>query len=158
MPLGQLWLSIGVLVLGAAFFAGSFLIADAGGYSTVGPALVPRVVGGVLVLLGAFLIYEVVWLKGFRKHDEEAERALPMDWRAFAWLSGGIILYGITIEHAGFILASTLLYVFTAAGFGNRRWAFNSVIALILAIGIFALFTYGLGLNLPKGLLSGVLP
>jgi putative tricarboxylic transport membrane protein len=158
MPLGQLWLSIGVLAMGVAVLAGSYFIPDAGGYSTVGPALVPRAVGAVLILLGGFLVYEVLWLKGYRNHDEEGERALPMNWQAFAWVSAGIILYGVVIEHIGFVLASVVLYVCTAAGFGNRRWVINAITALILAAGIFALFNYGLGLNLPKGFLKGVLP
>ena len=116
MPKGQLFLSLGVVGLGVAFLIGAFMIPDAGGYSTVGPAAIPKIVGVALLLLGAFLIYEVFWLKGFRNHDEAAERALPMSWTAFAWLSGGLIVYGLTIEHIGFVPASVLLFLATAAG------------------------------------------
>lgn len=158
MPKGQLFLSLGVIALGAAVLAGAFMIPDAAGYSTVGPAAVPKVVGAALLLLGAFLVYEVLWLKGFRNHDEDAERALPMNWTAFAWLSGGLIVYGLTIEHIGFVPASVLLFLATAAGFNSKRWVLNAVVAFVLAAAIFALFNYGLGLNLPKGFLKGVLP
>lgn len=158
MPKGQLILSCGVIALGAAVLGGAFQIPDAAGYSTVGPAAVPKAVGAALLLLGAFLVYEVVWLKGFRNHDEEAERALPMNWTAFAWISGGLILYGLTIEHLGFVPSSVLLFMATAAGFNSRRWLSNAIIALVLATAIFALFNYGLGLNLPKGFLKGVIP
>ncbi|MDX2219386.1 MAG: tripartite tricarboxylate transporter TctB family protein [Burkholderiales bacterium] len=158
MPKGQLFLSIGVIVIGALVLGGAFQIPDAGGYSTVGPGAVPKVVGAALLLLGAFLVYEVLWLKGFRNHDEEAERALPMNWTAFAWISGGLIVYGLTIEHLGFVPSSVLLFMATAAGFNSKRWLSNAVIALVLASAIFAMFNYGLGLNLPKGFLKGVIP
>lgn len=158
MPKGQLFLSLGVIALGAAVLAGAFMIPDAAGYSTVSPAAVPKLVGAALLLVGAFLVYEVWWLKGFRNHDEEGERALPMNWVAFAWLSAGLILYGLTIEHIGFVPASVLLFLATAAGFNSKRWVSNAVVAFVLASAIFALFNYGLGLNLPKGFLNGVLP
>lgn len=158
MPKGQLYLSIGVIALGAAILAGAFQIPDAAGYSTVGPAAIPKVVGAALLLLGAFLVYEVVRFKGFRNHDEEAERSLPMNWTAFAWLSGGLIVYGLTIEHLGFVPSSVLLFLATAAGFKSKRWVLNTVTAFILATAIFAMFNYGLGLNLPKGFLNGVIP
>ncbi len=132
------------------------MIPDAAGYSTVGPAVVPRVVGGALLVAAAFLVYEVL-RGGFRNHDEAAERALLTDWAALAWISAGLIIYGLLIERAGFILASLVLFLCTARGFNNRRWGLNVLIALVLAIGIFSLFTYGLGLNLPKGILSGIL-
>ena len=73
---GQLFLSLGVIALGALFLGGAYMIPDAGGYSTVGPAAMPKAVGAALLLVGAFLLYEVLWLKGFRNHDEAAERAL----------------------------------------------------------------------------------
>jgi putative tricarboxylic transport membrane protein len=153
---GQFAVSLGAGVLGAFFLVGSFLLTDAAGYSTVGPAAVPRFVGIALLIASGFLFYEVV-RGGFRNHDEQAERALGFDWHAFGWISGGLILYGLLIEHAGFILASIILFLCTARGFNNRRWLFNAVVAAVLAIFIFAVFNYGLGLNLPKGVLKAVL-
>ena len=153
---GQLALSLGVAAFGLFFLVGSFQIPDAAGYSTVGPAVVPRAVGIALLVCAAFLIYEVI-RGGFRNHDEAAERELTTDWAALGWITAGLILYGLLIEWAGFIFASIVLFLCTARGFNSRRWATNGLIALVLAIGIFSLFTYGLGLNLPKGLLSGIL-
>lgn len=154
--IGQFALSLGIGALGLFFLVGSYSIPDAAGYSTVGPAIVPRAVGIALLVCAAFLIYEVI-RGGFRNHDEAAERALITDWVALGWISAGLILYGLLIEWAGFIFASIVLFLCTARGFNSRRWTSNALIALVLSVGIFALFTYGLGLNLPKGLLSGIL-
>lgn len=153
MHKGQLMLSIGVVALGALVLVGAYQIPDAGGYSTVGPAAVPKAVGTAMLVLGVFLLVEV-WRGGFRNHDEAAERALPMNWQAFAWLSVGIVGYGLAIEALGFVIASIFLFVATARAFGSRRWGANLMIALLLAMAVFALFNHGLGLNLPKGLLG----
>jgi putative tricarboxylic transport membrane protein len=90
--------------------------------------------------------------------DEEGEQHLPMDWVSFAWVSGGIIAYGLLVERVGFIFASTVLFVCVARSFSSRRWAMNIVVGLLLAVVVFAIFNYGLGLSLPAGLLKPILP
>jgi putative tricarboxylic transport membrane protein len=155
-PAGQVAVGAGVLAIGVAILWGSFYLPTGGGYAQVGPGVVPRVVGSLIILLGGFLLYEA-YQGGFPGVDEEAERKLPMDWVAFAWVSGGIIAYGLLVEHLGFIFASTVLFTMVARGFNSRRWVLNVVVGLILAVIIFAIFNYGLGLTLPAGILKGVL-
>jgi putative tricarboxylic transport membrane protein len=156
-PAGQLAVAAGVCALGIAVLWGSFYLPAGGGYAQVGPAVVPRVVGAGLILLGALLFREAL-AGGFRGVDEAAERGLPMDWPAFAWVSAGIIAYGLLVEMPGFVFASTLLFVLVARGFGSRRWGLNTVVGLVLAAAVFAIFNYGLGLTLPAGVLAKVLP
>jgi putative tricarboxylic transport membrane protein len=155
-PHGQVGVASGVLVLGVLILAGSFFLPTGGGYAQVGPGVVPRVVGIALVVIGAFLLREA-FSGGFSGVDEEAEARLPMDWPAFAWVSAGIIGYGLLVESAGFVIASTLLFVLVARGFNSRRWLLNAVTGLLLAIVVFAIFNYGLGLTLPAGVLAPLL-
>jgi len=146
----------GVLAIGALILGGSFYLPTGGGYAQVGPGVVPRVVGVGLMLLGVILLREAFG-GGFSGVDEEAEAKLPMDWVAFAWVSAGIIGYGLLVEPAGFVIASTLLFVLVARGFNSRRWLLNAVTGLVLAIIVFAIFNYGLGLTLPAGVLAPLL-
>ena len=145
----------GVALIGALVLWGALYLPTDGGYAQVGPGVVPRVVGGFTLLLGVLLMREA-WTTGFRGVDEEAEAQLPMDWPAFAWVSAGIIGYGVLIEYAGFILASTLLFVLVARGFGSRRWILNAATGAVLAVAVYAIFNYGLGLTLPAGVLKGL--
>ena len=156
-PAGQLAVAVGVAAIGACVLVGSFFLPAGGGYAQVGPGVVPRVVGIVTLILGAFLLKEA-FSGGFDGVDEEAEAKLPMDWRAFAWVSGGIIAYGLFIEFLGFIFASTILFVMVARGFSSRRWGLNVAVGLVLGVAVLAMFNYGLGLTLPAGILKGVLP
>jgi putative tricarboxylic transport membrane protein len=146
----------GVAVIGGLVLWGSFYLPTGGGYAQVGPGVVPRIVGVITLILGAFLLREAL-TGGFNGVDEAAEERLPMDWMAFAWVSAGILGYGLLIEHAGFILSSTLLFVLVARGFGSRRWLLNAAVGVVLAIAVFAIFNYGLGLTLPAGVLKGLL-
>ena len=155
-PHGQVAVAGGVLVIGALILGGSFYLPTGGGYAQVGPGVVPRAVGTLLVVLGALLLREA-FTGGFRGVDEEAEAKLPMDWVAFAWVSGGILAYGVLVERAGFVLASTLLFVLVARGFNSRRWLLNAITGLVLAALVFAIFNYGLGLTLPPGVLAPLL-
>lgn len=154
-PAGQAALAAGVTLLGALILWGSFYLPTGGGYAQVGPGVVPRAVGVAIVVIGAFLLREV-FTGGFRGVDEEAELRLPVDWVAFAWVSGGIIGYGALIEHLGFIFSSTILFVMVARGFNSRRWIVNVVTGVVLAVAVFSIFNYGLGLTLPAGILKGV--
>lgn len=156
-PAGQLAVAAGVVATGALILWGSYHLPTGGGYAQVGPGMVPRIVGAGLLVLGALLAREA-WSGGFRGLDEAEERGLGMDWAAFAWISGGLIAYGLLVEGLGFILASDIVFVMVARGFGSRRWRSNVVIGALLGAAIFALFNYGLGLTLPPGVLRPILP
>ena len=155
-PAGHVAVAAGVIVIGALILWGSFYLPTGGGYAQVGPGVVPRGVGAIVIVLGALLLREA-FTGGFRGVDEEAEVRLPMDWLAFAWVSGGIIAYGLVIEHLGFVFSSTVLFVMVARGFNSRRWLLNVVNGVILAAIVFAIFNYGLGLTLPTGVFGKLL-
>ncbi len=154
-PAGQVAVAAGFTVLGALILWGSFYLPAGGGYAQVGPGVVPRAVGVVMLVVGAFLVREA-FTGGFRGVDEEAEVHLPMDWIAFAWVSGGIIAYGVLIEYLGFIFSSTILFLMVARGFNSRAWVVNIVTGIVLASIVYGIFNYGLGLTLPAGVLKGI--
>ena len=156
-PAGQLAVAAGVLALGALMLWGSYHLPTGGGYAQVGPGVVPRIVGAGLVALGALLVAEAL-RGGFRGLDEEEERRLGMDWPAFAWITAGILAYGLAVERLGFLIASTALFAMVARAFGSRRWLLNAAVGVLLAAAIFAVFNYGLGLMLPAGVLRPLLP
>ena len=155
-PAGQAAVAAGVIAIGGLILWGSFHLPTGGGYAQVGPGVVPRIVGSVTLVLGAWLMREAL-TGGFRGVDEAAEASQPMAWPAFAWVTAGLIGYGLLVERAGFILASTLLFMLVARGFGSRRWPLNAFTGAVLAVLIFAIFNYGLGLTLPAGVLKGLL-
>ncbi len=149
---GQILVAAGVLILGAALAYGTTQLPEATGYAKVGPRLMPTIVSVGLILLGVVLMKEALF-GGFRGVDEAEAAANSTDWRAYAWITVGIIANGILMVPVGFVISGALLFVLAARGFGNKDWVKNAIIGLIIAIVTYGFFNYGLGLGLPRGIL-----
>jgi putative tricarboxylic transport membrane protein len=76
---------------------------------------------------------------------------------------GGLALFALLVESAGFIVATTALFACVAHAFVNddspRVWIAlrDLVIGFVLSAIIFVVFTRGLGLVLPTGALFDML-
>ena len=152
-------LSLGVIVLGVAAATVALGLPSAGGYSRIGPNVMPIVVSFGLIALGAMLLYEC-FTGGWRARtpDDPAERGehafLPS---AFAWVSAGLFAQMLLIHTAGFVIAAAVLFALVARGFGSVRWLRDSAIGLVLGLGVFLFFVRFLNVNLPAGWLQPVL-
>jgi putative tricarboxylic transport membrane protein len=147
---GELLISLGLIGLGSFVVYGTQDIAETQGYAQIGPRLFPYIIGVGLTLCGAVLAWHAV-SGGWRSVPRDQEGHDAPDWLAFIVISAGIILHMVVIAWAGFIIASTLLFVLIARGFGSRRPVRDAVMAAVLAAAVFFVFTLGLGLSLPKG-------
>jgi putative tricarboxylic transport membrane protein len=146
---GELLISLGLIALGTFVVWETRTIAETQGYAQVGPRLFPYIVGSGLTLFGAVLAWQAV-AGGWRNVPLDAAHEKP-DWAAFVIITLGVILHMAIVGWAGFIIASTVLFVLVARGFGSKRIVRDAVIAVILAIVVFLIFTLALGLSLPKG-------
>jgi putative tricarboxylic transport membrane protein len=147
---GEAIISFALIALGAYVVYETQSIAETQGFAQVGPRLFPYLIGTGLTLCGAVLGWHAV-SGGWRNVPLDQEGHDAPDWMAFVIISAGVILHMVLIGWAGFIIASTLLFVFIARGFGSRRLARDLGIAVALSVVVFFLFTQGLGLNLPAG-------
>jgi len=150
---GELALSVALAALGIFVLAESRGISGAAGYSQVGPATFPMLIGGCLLLLGGALAWQAA-SGGWRKVPQDEAHDQP-DWAAFGLLSAAVIVHMAAIASAGFILASTWLFALVARGFGSRRLLRDAIAGLAISALAFLLFTQGLGVTLPAGLLGG---
>ncbi len=150
---GRLALSIGIVGLGAFFLVESTAIRVLPTYARVGPRFFPYLVAGGLIILGAVLAWRA-W-RG-RDTDLDPTGEAPADKLNMALVIGGLVLQSLIIEHVGFVIAATLTFVLTTAGFGSRRWLVNGLVGFVLAVVSYVGFTRGLGLHLPPGLLEGI--
>src|SRR4051812_19603749 len=110
----QVLVAAAVLALGAAFAIGTWLLPDSPGYAKVSARLFPGLISAGLLITGALLLREAI-SGGFRNREEEARD--PLAWRAFGWVTAGIVAHMALIASIGFILASSLLYTATARAF-----------------------------------------
>jgi putative tricarboxylic transport membrane protein len=152
---GELLVSLALVALGAFVIMGTQNISGAAGYAQVGPRVFPYLIGSCLLILGAILTWHAV-SGGWRNMPEDQAHHATPDWPAFAIISAAVLLHMVSIGWAGFILASTFLFTLIARGFGSRRLLRDIVAGAIVSTAAYFIFTYGLGLKLPSGLLGGI--
>jgi putative tricarboxylic transport membrane protein len=152
----QMMVGIGTLGIGLLFVAGATMIRSDAGYAGVGPNFLPWVVGLVLLLCGAFLVYEAR-SGGFREMDEPSGAAAG-HWPGFAWVSVGILANAALITTIGFILSCALCFVLAVRGFKSaedrldlspKAWLTDFAIGFAIAAPVYWMFTQLLAINLP---------
>lgn len=147
-------MALGIVALAAIIAHQTSEIPASAIYAKVGPAIFPYVIAFGLGLLGLMLLFAA--LNGSWPEGGEDDNLQP-DRKALVWLLSGLILNVALIDWIGFMLASTLLFVFTARAFGSRNWLRNGGIGLAVALFAWAAFEKLLGIQVSAGLFETML-
>jgi len=107
----------------------------------MGPGYFPTVLGGLVTLGGI-----VVLIEGLVK-----QAPITRTWsvRALIILPISSLVFGILMEHAGFVPAIFGLTILAALSSPEFRWKEQVLLAAALTLGCVALFIWGLGLPYP---------
>ena len=132
----------------------------------VGEWVFPSLVGFAGVVVAWLFVYETRQRRSARAQEQGSwgvqhpslarGQAVHANRRALLWTASGPLLFLATLNLAGFIIASTLLFICVATAFGSRRLLGNAAVALVLSAVLYVAFTRGLGLALPAGALKTV--
>jgi putative tricarboxylic transport membrane protein len=124
----------------------------------VGPAAVPVVVGGLLVVVSIFLAIDV-WRggRGEPEGGEDIELGGSTDWTTVALLAAAFLANAFLIEPLGWPISGAILFWGAAFALGSRHYIRDAAIAIVLGVGSWYLFVLGLGISLPVGILEGIL-
>ena len=107
----------------------------------MGPGYFPRVLAGLLMLLGAILA-----LRSFR---QIGKAIAPFAWKAIGLVLGGVCLFGAIVTTAGLVVATTaLIFVsgYASTEFNVKESIISSVILSAISVGLFII---GLKLQFP---------
>jgi putative tricarboxylic transport membrane protein len=148
----EVGVAFATIALGLFVFVGSFWIAMGAGYDRIGPRFFPYLVAIGLILSGSFLVKET--LRG--KTPIARDIHVRTSWSALGTLTLGLVSSVLLLEQAGFILASALLFWLVARAFESRRPWRDGIVGLLLSAAVYLVFTRGLGLALPRGVLDGL--
>lgn len=152
----------GTLLVAAVMAFGATFISSDAGYAGVGPNALPWLVSCVLLLCGAWLIWEA--RNGGFREMEAPSGAAEGDWRAVAWVIAGVVANASLITVIGFILSCALCFALAArglrmaegrAGGGLKPSLVDLLTGLLIAAPVFWLFTKLLAINLPGLTSSG---
>lgn len=132
---GLLFIGIGIfaIAVGTNYQLGSA--------ARMGPGYFPRILGILLLLLGAIITLSGTRVKG--------EAVPPWNWRATLVVLGSVVLFGYFVEKIGIAIGTVLLIVaasFASHEFRPREAVVAGVLLAALAVGVFVI---GLHLQLP---------
>ena len=135
------------------FWAGLMFVAFGLGFGAVaqnyqigtavrmGPAYFPTVLGGLLALLGIFVLIESVVATG--------EKVPRFYYRPLLLLILGIVLFGVFLEPLGLVICTAILIVIGTLGGLEFRWKEVAILSVVLAVFSVFVFVRGLGLPIP---------
>ena len=128
---------IAALVVGSKYTLGTA--------ARMGPGYFPRILGILLITLGAILSLRALRLRG--------SPISAWKWRPTLVVLGSVVIFGLIVNFAGLVLATILLIVMASAAsheFRPREAAISAVLLAALCVGIFVV-----GLKLQIGIWPG---
>jgi hypothetical protein len=108
-----------------------------------------------LFVLGGLLLFACAAV--FEARRQRATPPSPLVVRTAApivLLAAGVILHLLIAERAGFVVATAVLFWFTARAFDNRHPVRDAVVAIAVSVSAYLLFVRVLQLTLPAGVLA----
>lgn len=160
LNLGKAILSAAVILFGLLVIWQTTQIRLTPAYSRVGPRVIPYIVGAGLVIIGLWLLYTALsgrWQTSGSADSEDVDPTLPTDWQTVGLLAAALLAYLFLLEPAGFVVASTVLFTGAAYAMGSRRTPRDFISGFVMALVLYIGFTRGLDLQLPAGVLGGIL-
>ena len=137
------WSGLMFLVVGAAFAWGSTNYSF-GSSARPGPAYFPFGLGVLMALLGAFELFKALTIE-----TEGGEKIGAWAWKPLLIVVGAVAVFGWALPHLGMFLALPLLIVTSALAGDEFHWKDALINAIVLTIGCWVIFIYGLKLTIP---------
>src|SRR3990172_337439 len=143
------WLVLSVIVLEESWTL------PFGTLSQPKPGFFPIVLGTLLGLLSLCLFVKSRLGKTVRGDHLEIlpERG---GWRRIGLTLGGMFIFYLIFDVAGFLLATFLLILVLVRFVEPQRWSYALAVAVLISVGSYLLFQLLLKSNLPMGILAGL--
>ena len=125
--------------------------------SNVGPRFMPYFAGALLTGAAGWTVVDI--LRGRTVAPEESELADPSQrfhWGRVGLLVASVVAFAALLDVLGYLIAAPISVFGLLVTFGARRWWVMAVVAVVLPVLIFLLFTQVLGIYLPLGPFEGL--
>ncbi|NYF14023.1 putative tricarboxylic transport membrane protein [Pseudoclavibacter sp. JAI123] len=86
----------------------------------------------------------------------DAPRKVRVDVKSFAWVVGSFLVFSLTLNLLGWVIAAALLFWCVARGFGSKKPVASLVVGFTLSSLAYIAFDMALGMSLPSGILGGI--
>lgn len=156
---GELAFAGSLVLLGLIVLWDSSRIVRPQGNNIVDPRTFPYAIGALVLVIGIALVFEVLRGKlGIPEGDEPGSTFVKADRKTMLMMAAAVAVHVALLEKAGYIIAATIGFWGLATTFGSRKPVKDFAISLIFALVVFFVFSFGLNIQLPQGILSAILP
>lgn len=122
-------------------------------YAAFGPQIFPYLAMGALAVAGLYFL----WQTATRRPDSIREDSEKADWTGVIGISAGLLAQVFLIERLGFVISAAILFFCVAWGFRSRKPLRDAIVAVLLSLTTYLVFTQLLNLQLPPGIFKGML-
>ena len=131
------------LVLGGVF-ATTAADHSPGTLAEPGAGFFPLILGTVLMVLGALVLFKALTLEADGGHPLG-----PIAWRALALIVLAVVVFGVSLPRLGLLVATALLGLIASLASAGWRWRAALVTVAVLTAGSWAVCVWGLKLDWP---------
>lgn len=135
------------------FFAGLLMVVIGGGAfymaldypfgSTLrmGPGYFPRVLAGVLIAFGVFVL-----IRGLLSSEKIKGR---WGWKPLAYIVAALVAFGFIMDRFGLIPALVAMFFISAAGGHEFKWIEVTILTIVMILFAVSVFVWGLNMPYP---------
>lgn len=125
---------------------------------TVSPKLFPYLISGYVMVQSLVLIVRIIMGDVAEPESMDGiEGSDKTDFKTFGLVLGSLLAFVLLIERAGFIIAAAVTFFGITVAFDNKKPGRAAIIGTIFVTTIYLLFTHFLRVQLPAGILKGIL-
>lgn len=137
------WSGLMFVAVGIGFAWGSTNYSFGGGVRP-GPGYFPFGLGILMAVLGA-----VVTLNGLSLRAGDREPIGRWAWKPLLVIVASVAVFGLLLPRLGMVATLPILVVMSALAGGEFRWQDALINAVVLTVGSWAIFIWGLKLTIP---------
>ncbi len=137
------WSGLMFLAIGVGFAVGA-LNYSFGVSARPGPAYFPFGLGLLTALLGAIILFKALTIE-----VEGGDKIGRWAFRPLIMISATVAIFGWTLPHVGLVLALPILVLVASLAGNEFHWRDWIVSSVVLTLGSWGAFVYGLGLIIP---------
>ena len=135
---GVMFIAIGV---GFAVGATSYTF---GSSARPGPGYFPLLLGVILALLGAAVLFKAITIE-----SEDGDPIGAAAWKPLLLILGAVVLFGALLPRLGMVLTVPVMILVASLGGDEFHWKGVVVMSVVLAAGSWLVFVKGLNLTIP---------
>jgi len=131
------------IVIGVVFFVGAYNY-QMGTAARMGPGYFPRILGGVMAVLG--VIVAGIGLKN--QAQWAATEGIGWTWKPVIILTVAVVLFGAALQPLGMVIAIILLTIISGIAAHDKNYRELAIITAIMCLFCAAVFVWGLKLQM----------